>query len=230
MLGILGTLYFKSGEYEKSIDNYQKASDIYNELRQIPELITCLKGIGNNYIKLNKLDEACDILLDCSAICADNSDIYNLLDCLGNLVYIHETLEKWDVVFELYKKCLKAFKEIKDYKGIITSYFNLGILKRKSNKLDKALISFKKGTNIAIESNFADLIIKGLSYVGETLFYQGKIREAKDQYIKALSIADSIKSKNSILQIKILLRSFGLSDDQITNELEMYKEKKQKEK
>ena len=226
MLGILGTLNFKNGEYKKSVDNYQKASDIYNELRQIPEIITCLKGVGNSFIKLNKLDEACDILLECSAICADNADIYNLLDCLGNLVYIHEIQEKWDVVFELYKKSLKAFKEIKDDKGIIVSYFNLGLVQKKNNKLNNALLYFKKGTNKAIDANYAEFIIKGLSYVGEALFYQGKIKEAKDQYIKALYIAESIKSKNSILQIKILLKSFGLGDEQIANELEIYKERK----
>ena len=228
VFGILGTLYFKKGEYKKSIDSYQKASDIYDELKQIPELITCLKGIGNNYIKLNKLDEACDILIECSSVCSDNNDIYNLLDCLGNLVYIYEKQEKWDIVYELYKKSLKAFKEIEDNKGIIVSYFNLGILQKKSNKLDDALRYFKKGTNFAIEANYADLIIKGLSYVGETLFYQGQIKKEKEQYIKALYIAESIKLKNAILQIKILLRSFGLSDEDIINELEKYKEKKNK--
>ncbi len=228
VFGILGTLYFKKDEFEKSIDFYQKASDIYEELKQIPELITCLKGIGNNYIKLNNLDEACDIFLECSSVCSDNNDIYNLLDCLGNLVYIYEKQEKWDIVFELYKKSLKAFKEIKDRNGIIVSYFNLGILQKKSNKLDNALIYFKKGTNLAIEANYAELIIKGLGYVGENLFYQGRIKEAKEQYIKALYIAESIKLKNAILQINVLLRSFGLSDEDIKNELEEYKEKKNK--
>ena len=65
-------------------------------------------------------------------------------------------------------------------------------------------------------------------YLGENLFYQGRIKEAKEQYIKALYIAESIKLKNAILQIKILLGSFGLSDEDIINELEEYKEKKNK--
>jgi len=228
VFGILGTLYFKKGEYKKSNDSYQKASDIYDELKQIPELITCLKGIGNNYIKLNKLDDACDLFFECSSFCSDNNDIYNLLDCLGNLIYIHEKQEKWDIVYELYKKSLKAFKELEDNKGIIVSYFNLGILQKKSNKLDDALRYFKKGTNFAIEANYSELIIKGLGYVGENLFYQGRIKEAKEQYIKALYIAESIKLKNAILQINVLLRSFGLSDEDIKNELEKYKENKNK--
>ena len=228
LLGVLGTLYFKKSKYEKAIGHYEKAYDIYKELKQIQEEITCLKGIGNSYIKLNKLDEACELFLECSSVCSDNNDIYNFLDCLGNLIYINEKQEKWDIVNELYKKSLKAFKEIEDNKGIIVSYFNLGILQKKSNKLDNALRYFKKGTNFAIEANYADLIIKGLGYVGENLFYQGRIKEAKEQYIKALYIAESIKSKNEILQIKVLLRSFGLSDEDIKNELEKYKEKKNK--
>jgi tetratricopeptide (TPR) repeat protein len=226
--GVFGTLYYKKGDYKKSIESYENAYNIYNELKQIQEQITCLKGIGNSYIKLNQFDEACDILLDCSAICSDNNDIYNLLDCLGNLIYIHETNKKWDVVFELYKKILKAFKEINDIKGIITSYFNLGILLKRENNLEDALIYFKKGTNIAIDANFAEYIIRGFSYVGETLFYMGLLKEAKNQFIKALHIAKKVEAENAIIQLKILLQSLGLQDKNIIEELKDYETSKKK--
>jgi tetratricopeptide (TPR) repeat protein len=222
--GVLGTLFYKKSEYQKSIKNYELAYDIYKDLLQIQEQITCLKGIGISLIKLNKLDEACDIFLDCSAICSDNNDIYNLLDCLGNLIYIYEKNEKWDVVFELYKKALKAFKEINDFKGIITSYYNLGIIEKRNGDNREALRNFKKGTNIAIDSNYVELIIKGLGYVGETLFYLGEIKEAKNQFIKALHLANKINAKNAKVQLRILLQSLGLQDRQIRDELRMYKE------
>ncbi len=220
--GVLGTLYYKTSEYEKSNKSYRNAYDIYNELNQVQEKITCLIGIGNNYLKLNKYDEAADIFLECSAICSDNNDIYNLLDCLGNLVYIYEAKERWDVVFELYTKTLKAFEEIKDNKGIVTSYFNLGILQKKNNDLEEALYYFKNGTNVAIDGNYAELIIRGLSYVAETLFYLGRIKEAKNQFIRALHIANKIKANNAIVQLKILLQSLGLSNLQINEELKEF--------
>jgi len=216
--GVLGTLYYKEGDYHRSIASYEKAYNIYEELKQIHEQITSLKGIGNSYLKLNQYDEACDIFLDCSVICSDNNDIYNLLDCLGNLIYIHETNEKWDVVFELYKKTLKAFKEIKDDKGTITTYFNLGILQKKENNLEEAVRYFKKGTNVAIDANYAELIIKGLGYVGEVLFYLGRIKEAKNQFIRALHIAKELRAENAIIQLKILLKSLGLQDKNILEE------------
>jgi len=222
--GIMGTLFFEKGEYLTSIEFYQKAYNIYYDLSQISEQITCLKGIGTSYIKLNKLDEACDIFLDCSAICSDNNDIYNLLDCLGSLIYIHESYEQWDIVFELYKKILRAFKEIRDFKGIITSYFNLGILQKKNSKVEEALRYFKKGTNIAIESNYSELIIKGLSYIGETLFYIGEIKNAKDQFIKALNIANKVNAENAKIQLRVLLKSLGLKDKDIYEELRKYEE------
>ena len=222
--GILGILFFKKGEFLTSLDYYEKAYQIYKELMQIQEQITSLKGIGNNLIKLNRLDEACDNLFECSSVCSDNNDIYNLLDCLGNLIYIHETQEKWEIVFELYKKTLKAFKELRDFKGMCTSYFNLGILQKKKNNVEEALRYFKKGTNIAIESNYAELIIKGLGYVGEAFFYLGEDREAKNQFIKALHIANEIKAENAKIQLKILLQSLGLKEAQIIDELRRYKE------
>ena len=223
--GLQATLYFKKGDYQKVIEFYENAYDIYKILNQIQEQITCLKGIGNVYIKLNQFDEACDVLLDCSAFCSDNNDIYNLLDCLGNLIHIHETNKKWDIVFELYKKTLKAFKEIKDYKGIITAYFNLGILQKNNDNFEEALRYFKKGTNVAIDTNYVELIIKGLSYVGEMLFYLGKIKEAKNQFIKSLHIAKKINAKNAIIQLRILLQSLGLQDRNITEELNKIEKK-----
>jgi tetratricopeptide (TPR) repeat protein len=80
--GVLATLYFKKKTFLKSIEYYEKAYDIYNDLNQTEEKIACLKGIGNNFVKLNKFDNACDIFLECSAVCSDTNDIYNLLDCL----------------------------------------------------------------------------------------------------------------------------------------------------
>jgi len=227
--GVLATLSFKKNDYLKSLEFYEKAYEIYKELKQVQEQIACSKGIGNSLIKLNKLEEACDIFLDCSAICSDNNDIYNLLDCLGNLIFIHEKSEEWDIVFELYKKTLKAFKELRDNRGIITSYFNLGIIRKKDNKL-KAIRYFKKGTNIAIDSNYAELIIRGLGYVGETLFYIGKIKEAKNQYIRALHLAEKIKANNAIIHLRILLQSLGLQDKDIFDDLKKYEESRKKEK
>ena len=224
VLGILGVLYFKKREYDASLSYYSQAYEFYKELMQIQEQITCLLGIGNNLIKLNQLDEACDKFLECSAICSDNNDIYNLLDCIGNLIHIHEIQEKWDVVFELYKKSLEAFEKLKDAKGIIVSYFNMGILRKKSNKLDEALHFFKNGTNWAIDSNYTEFILRGLSYIGETLFYQGRLKDAKNEYIKALNLAEKINAKNSIIQLRILLNSLGLSEKDIENELKIYKE------
>ncbi len=46
-LGLLGTLYYRKEQYDNSIENYQKALQIYSELLQIQEKITCLKGIGS---------------------------------------------------------------------------------------------------------------------------------------------------------------------------------------
>jgi tetratricopeptide (TPR) repeat protein len=220
--GILGIIYFKSEQYQKSIQYYNMAYEIYDKFHQIQEKITCLIGIGNNFIKLNQFDEACEIFLECSAICSDNKDIYNLLDCLGNLVTLYEKQENWDIVYELYKKTLKAFKELDDVKGIITSYFNLGIIKKKEGDFEQAITYFKEGTNKAIESSYAESILKGLSYIGEVMVYQYRMSEAKDVYIKALSIANEVSAKNSILQIRILLNSLGLSEDDINIELNHY--------
>ncbi len=138
------------------------------------------------------------------------------------MIHIHEIQEKWDVVFELYVKSLESFEKLKDAKGIIVSYFNMGILRKKSSRYEEAINYFKNGTNMAIDSNYTELILKGLSYIGETLFYLGKLKEAKNEYIKALSLAEKIKSKNSIIQLRVLLNSLGLSEKDIESELKIY--------
>ncbi len=226
--GVLGTLFFTKGEYQKSIEHNEKAYKFYLDLMQIEEQITCLKGIGSSLVKLNKLDEASEVFIDCSNTCSNACDIYGLLDCLGNLINIYELTGKWDIIFELYKKTLKSFKQINNFKGITTSYFNLGILQKRFNNMEEALRYFKKGTNVAIDSNYAELIIKGLGYVGEVYVYLGDLREAKNQFIKALHIANNIKAENAKKQLVILLKSLGLQQNNIHEELKKYKEEKEK--
>jgi len=48
------------------------------------------------------------------------------------------------------------------------------------------------------------------------------MNEAKETYIKALSIAENIKEKNAIIQIRILLNSLGLNEEEINKELATY--------
>ncbi len=213
--GLLGTLFFKKENYLDSIEYYLKAYELYIELNQKTEEITCLRIIGQSWMKLGDLGKANQYLLECSAKSADYNDIYSLLDCLGFLITIHEEQKEWDIVYELYLKSLEAFKELKDSKGITTSYFNLGIIDQKHNRYDASLLNFKNGTNYAIDANYSELIIKGLSYVAQTLFYLGKIKSASIELIKALSLARKLNAKNTITQIKILLKSFGMDEETI---------------
>ena len=220
VFGLLGTLHFEQEKYLKSIDFFERALEIYDELNLYKEKIYCLKFMGNAWAKMEEHDKAEDLLFECSNLCSEHDDIYNLLDCLGSLVNIHENQENWDVLMELYQKILEAFEQLRDKRGIITTYFNLGIISKKLSDFERASRYFKQGTNVAIDANYAELIIKGLGYVGEALFHLGEIKKAKDQYIKALNLAQKVKAKNAIPQIKILLRSLGLSDANIQEELE----------
>ncbi|MBD3196304.1 MAG: tetratricopeptide repeat protein [Candidatus Lokiarchaeota archaeon] len=227
-LGLLGTLNMKRINYHEAIDYYRKALKIYSELNQKMEEIVCLKSIGNCYLNLNNLDKANDIFLECSELSSNQDDIYSFLDCLGYLIRIYEEKGNEELLYELYQKSLKAFQEIKDQKGIIISYYNMGILKKRMSNYQDALLNFKKGTNRAIDANFAELIIRGLSYVGESLFHLGKIKEASYQYIRALDLAERVKAKNAKIQINIILKSFGLSEKKIEKMLEDYRNKKSK--
>jgi len=229
VFGILGTLNYKKGDYIHSIETYNKGLEIYKELNQTEEYIMGLKGIGNSYIKMNRFDEASDVFFECAEISSKNKAIYDFLDCLGNLIFIFKKKEDWDVVFELYKKSLNAFKKIKDDRGIITSLFNLGIIeKNHEQKFEKALNFFKKGTNKAIDVNYSELILKGLSYIGESLYYLGRIKDAKNEFLKALDLAEKINAKNAIQQLEILLNSFGMNEQEIQEDLEKYRSNKNK--
>ena len=46
------------------------------------------------------------------------------------------------------------------------------------------------------------------------------------QFIKALDISESVNAANAILQTKVILRSFGLTDEKINEELMKYREKR----
>ncbi|TFF98979.1 MAG: tetratricopeptide repeat protein [Promethearchaeota archaeon] len=225
VLGILGTLYFKKKEYDESINHYREAYEIYKELKQIDEAITCLKGIGSSYFKLNKLEKASEVFFDCCDLCSETDNIYNFLDCLGNLIRIYEHQEKWDIVYELYQKTLKTFQKMNDKRGIITSFFNLGIIKKRLKEFGDALNFFKQGTNAAIDSNYSELILKGLSYIGECHFNLGQQNKAKERFIEGIRLANKMGAENARIQLELLLKTMGLTEKEIKSELKKEKNK-----
>ncbi len=225
VMGLLGTVSFKKRDFDQSIEYYRKAYKIYDDLTQVKEKIMCLKGIGRSYMRLSKSDDAADVFFNCCEICSNNDAVYSFLDCLGNLIQIYEQKEEWDVVFELYQKTLKTFQKMRDKRGMITSYFNLGILKKRTQEFEQSLKYFTRGNQIAKESNYSELILKGLSYWGECLFNLGKKNEAKEKFIEGLKIAKKIDAENAIKQLNLLLRTIGYTPQEISEELTRYKKK-----
>ena len=222
IFGSLGVVCYLNEDYIKSQKNYHSALELYEKLNLKHEQIVCMKSIGLNLLKLNKLNEAVNILLECAELSSKEKKIEDFLDCISNLVQIYEIQKKWDVMIELYQKGLKAFEKLNDIKGIINSHFNLGILYKKLNQYFEALNHFKKGTNLANEGNYAESIIKGTSLIGEIYVKQNQIKKATKEFIKSLSVAKRIKANNAEAQLKILLNSMGLNNSQINIMLNEY--------
>ncbi len=222
IFGSLGVIYYLKEDYSNSLQNYRSALNLYKKLNQKYEQIVCMKSIGLNLMKLNKLDKAVDTFLECAELSSKEKKIEDFLDCISNLVQIYEPQKKWDVMIELYQKGLKAFEKLNDIKGIINSHFNLGILYKKSNQYFEALNHFKKGTNLANDIIYAESIIKGTSLIGEIYVKQNQIKKATKEFIKSLSVAKRIKANNAEAQLKILLNSMGLNNSQINIMLNEY--------
>jgi tetratricopeptide (TPR) repeat protein len=220
--GSMGVIYYLSKDYPKSLYSYKEACQISERLFQKREQIVCLKGIGLNLMKLNELDEAVDVFLNCAEFSSKENRLEDFLDSISNIIQIYEVQEKWDVMIELYLKALEAFEQLQDVRAIINTHFNLGILYNKLEMYDEALSHFKKGTNIANEANIVESIIKGLSLVGEVYVRQNKLKKATQEFIKSLSVAKKVSANNAIEQLKILLNAIGLNNEEINIMLQKY--------
>ncbi|HET6556539.1 MAG TPA: tetratricopeptide repeat protein [Prolixibacteraceae bacterium] len=198
-------LLLKQGQYDQSIDQYEKA------LKLNPSYSYSLAGLGNNYIFKGNYDKARKYYRSYFENPMSPDDKYDALN-LEAASYIHEGLvEKALTVFDKYRTLAEKSK---DPYHVIWAYGSQGLILTESGNPSEGRKKYEKAIELAQKSDFPEK--NNASFMTHTNMWQIYTLCANGEIEKADEVAQtckqSVESLNDPGEVMFLQAIMGMID------------------
>jgi len=150
---VIGELYEAGEDYNKAIENYRKAYDIYSELGDENGIADVSFNMADVYKKKGYYQLSMERCLEGLGIyegLKDSAGMAGVYNCMGSLFKYQDNNAK---ALEYYSKSLDLRKAINDLDGIALSYNNIGVVYSRERSYDLALDFYEKAVAINQETN-----------------------------------------------------------------------------
>lgn len=194
----IGNAYKNKNDYDKSLEFYTRAINIYEQLKDTVEMAKVYNNIGIIYYNKSDYNKALDTYIKSLKIFENAGDRKGQADCYNNIGLIYNKKGEYDKSLEFYFKNLKIREEIKDKSGIAASYNNIGNIYYNKDDYNKALEYYLK--SLKIKEEIGDK--KGLSHLYNNigLIYTDKENydTALEYHFRSLKVKEEIGDKKGI--------------------------------
>lgn len=184
----LGESLFNFTEYQRAIQEYQKALAVYSEIKDTANMVDCHKAIGLCYYNMDQGDKSITQFIEGMKLC--ENDKRNTAKLLSNIAMTHNRMRNMNDAIQNYRKALALNASIKNYTSMAINYNGLGEIYKTINQPDSALINYIKAKNLheniefqaatlsniaGIYMNYPDSMNKAIDYLKQAWTIFGKL-------------------------------------------------------
>lgn len=191
-----GMFYDSQEVYDYALNYYNSALILQKKINSRDQYIT-LKNIGNVYYNLAKNNMAKKYWLEALEGYKKNH-VPKIYALYNNLAILEETSGNYDNAEKMYNNALASSTRLKDSKGQIMAYQNLGIVSFKLKKFKEALKFFFIAEKLASRYNEQDDLARTFYNLG--YFYYSlpvKNKDSAEYYLnKSFLLGKNIKNTN----------------------------------
>ncbi len=143
-----GTFYFYQGEYDKAIENYQKAVVLFERSGFEQHCATMYLNIGNIFIKQKSYEKAIEYYTKSMEIKQKYDDQKGIANTINNIGTVYYYKKDYPTAIEYFKKSLKIREELGEMRSVSKSYNNIGVLYRNMGDFKSAIHFYKKSLEL----------------------------------------------------------------------------------
>jgi len=201
----LGTIFYYQKQYERSLDHYNKAKAIVDELKNDKFIYSCVAALGTVYEKLEDNEKSLEYNQLALKLAEEQKYKTGIAYAKGNLAMNYLEKEDYKKAEQLLKESIKIKYERGDRFGVIGNGLDLSELYMVWGKPNKAIPILKNALKIAneVESrNRQAEIYKSLASVydqvnqtDEAHFYIKKYVELKDSLLNDKTVEEMGQSQ-----------------------------------
>jgi tetratricopeptide (TPR) repeat protein len=200
LLGGLGTIAFKSAEWDRAIALYEKALRTMEQVDKVHGMAKIYSNLGIVYLEKGEWDRAIAFYENALQIMEQLGDIHGVAAAYGNLGNVYRQKGEWDRAIEFHEKSLGISEQLSDIHGMAQTYGNLGIVYLQKGEWDRAITFHEK--SLGISEQLSDIHGMALTYgnLGNVYQQKGEWDRAIELYEKSLSIKEQMGDIHGMAQ------------------------------
>jgi class 3 adenylate cyclase/tetratricopeptide (TPR) repeat protein len=193
-LKTLGSIAYKTGDYDKSLEYRQKALALWKKLNEKREIADGYTNVGAAYFRKGELDKALQFYKEALSITEEMGYKWGIAQACRNIGLTYRVQGERSRALQYFERCLAISEEIGNKSGIAAVYYNMGHIYL-SGELDEALKYYKKSLAISEEIGNKAPIGQVSNNIGIVYRSKGELDTALKYYTKYLEIAEEIGDK-----------------------------------
>lgn len=196
--GILGLYHAITGDYFASVDHYNLALNIYQQLNDGRGISKTFSNLGVVYQYQSKYNKALEYYFKALELEEKNNNQQQVAVIHGNLGNLYDDHREFDAAILHYREAIKYFKKKGALYNVSAVYGNLGLVFYHQSNYDSALFYYDKAIQIDKTNNH----LNGLSnHIGnKALVYKetGRFKQALENYNKAYQLDSLMNIKSGL--------------------------------
>ncbi len=198
--GSIGLAYYALGDFDKALENYTKAHDIYEQEKALEPLAKMLNNIAVIYRLQSRYERAVEIYQQSFQLKKQLGDSLGMAASLQNLgvVYGHQNLLPKAV--ESLEQGLALFRQLGAQNDVAGCYLSLGEVYYKAGNWSAAKAVLDNAFVILEKSPSPEYHPQTLFYLGKVEAKQGKAQAALSFLEKSLQLSRQYGQKDNVLR------------------------------
>lgn len=226
---VLGWCYDAIGQYGLSLENYNTALRIWNNVNNDEGKATAFENMGSVYANSGDYPNALQYYFKAHQLNEKIGDKNRIAVSLGNIGLVHSNKGDDKTALGYYFRALKIFGELKNEYGMHTVLGNIGTSYDILGQKDVALQYHKKALAIAERLNDVGGISDHLGGIG-LIYHDRKPAEALPYYNKALALSRENGDRRAVAvwlintgEINSALGNYTEANKQLQEALEIFR-------
>lgn len=145
---LLGYYSNRNGDYEKAIENFEKASVIFQEIGDSSYLVGCYNNLGVMHSYGTDQVKSLRFFIKALNLAEELNESYALSEAYVNVGSYYEYLKEYGSALKYYNKSLEIDLERKDSENIPFSHMYVGSMLIKLHRFDEALEHLKEAQKL----------------------------------------------------------------------------------
>jgi transcriptional regulator with PAS, ATPase and Fis domain/Tfp pilus assembly protein PilF len=195
----LGNLYVALGNFEKAELELRDAVTTYRRIENKQGTIKVYNKLANICFINCDFDKAIKYVNQCIGYCDESGDKTTKAKLAANLSRIYILIGRWQSARESLLSAVKVFEEKNDELYLCQALLSLGYVSYLQRDFKKANKYYEQALKIIFENNYTREFAIYHEYSGELEFVKGNYEKAKNHYLDAIGIGETIAPDSGII-------------------------------